>query len=76
MLKKMEKVKRYRSIAIVLTLFTLGSINETHRILTSSDVDIAENRASLIPMAITITAIAIFFTIRFWNKASRGKNIR
>ena len=72
--KKMKK-NRARPIAIILTLFSFGSINEAYRILTSNDADIADNRTSLIPMAVGLTAVAIFFTIRFWNKAAKEKTM-
>lgn len=66
-------MNKWKGLAILFSLFSLGSIQETHRILTSSDVDIADNRSSLIPIAIIITGLFIFLAIRFWIKSSNSK---
>jgi uncharacterized phage infection (PIP) family protein YhgE len=60
-------------IAIILTLFSLGAIRETFRILTSDAPDVAQNRGSLVPMAILVTGVFVFFAVRFWRKASKEK---
>jgi hypothetical protein len=57
-----------KMIAIFFALFSLGSTNETFRILTSSAPDIAENRSTLIPIAIIITGLFYFLTFWFWRK--------
>jgi len=61
---------KWKALAIIFTLFSLGSVKETFRIFTSDAPDIAPNRTGLIIMALTITGVIIFFTIRFWKKAS------
>lgn len=57
--------------AIILFLVSLGAIQETNRILTSDAPDIANNRASLIPMAIVFTLVLLFFALRFWRKGMK-----
>lgn len=65
--------KRYKTWAVIFSLFAFGSVNETYRIFTSSAPDIAENRKELIPMAAIMTIAAIFFAIRFWWKTQNEK---
>jgi hypothetical protein len=60
-----------KGLAIVFSLLSFGAIQETFRIFTSPDADIADNRTSLIPMAIIITGFIIFLAIRFWIKSSK-----
>ncbi len=69
------KKNRAKPIAIILTLFSFGTMNETYRIFTSNDADIANNRASLIPTAVGLTIVAVFFAIWFWNKAAKEKTM-
>ena len=57
-----------KSAAIIFLVFSLGSLKETFRILTSNDADIAQNRSYLVPMALAFLSAMIFLTIRFWNK--------
>jgi hypothetical protein len=66
---------KWKTLAIIFSLVTLGSLNETYRILTSSAPDIAENRTELIPMTIIFTGVIIFLTIRFWRKASSNQRL-
>lgn len=68
-------MNKWKGLAILFTLLSFGAINETFRIFTSSESDIADNRSSLIPMAITMTGLFIFFAIRFWRKASKQKGL-
>jgi hypothetical protein len=63
----------WKVLAIIFTLFSLGSFKETIRILTSDAPDIATNRAGLIPMAIVITGVFVYFTIRFWNRSKERR---
>jgi hypothetical protein len=66
-------MNKWRFLAILFTLISFGSFKETFRIITSSDYDISSNRSFLIPMSLTITGVIIFFTIKFWKKASNKK---
>ena len=68
-----DDMTKWRALAILFTLLTFGALQETYRIFTSSAPDIASNRRELMVMSVIITAIVIFFTIRFWNKASDKK---
>jgi len=63
-------MNKWKALAVLFMLISFGAIRETYRIFTSSDRDIAPNRPELIIMAILLTAVIIFFTIRFWKKAS------
>lgn len=63
-------MNKWKAFAIIFTLLSLGSLKETFRIITSDTPDIAPNRTGLIIMAIMMTGIFVFFTIRFWKKAS------
>lgn len=58
-------------IGIILTFVSLGAMQEAFRIFFSSDRDIVENRASLIPMAAIITVALSYATIRYWVKATK-----
>lgn len=62
-----------KGLAILFSLLSFGAIQETFRIFTSSDSDIEGNRNSLIPMAVIITGVIIFFAIKFWLKSSNQK---
>lgn len=64
-------MNKWKVLAILFTLFSFGAIKETFRIATSSDADIADNRSDLMPMAFILTAVVIFFTIRFWIKSAK-----
>ena len=66
---------KWKTLAIVFSLITLGILNETFRIFTSSDADIAENRTELIVMAIIGFGVFIFLTIKFWRKASSSNRL-
>lgn len=66
-------MNKWKVLAIIFTLISVGSIKETYRIFTSSDQDIALNRLELKIMGVIITAVIIFFTIRFWKKASDNR---
>jgi hypothetical protein len=63
-------MNKWKALAILFTLITLGAIKETFRILTSSSEDIASNRSELIIMAVILTSILAFFTVRFWKKST------
>ena len=63
-------MNKWKGLAILFSLLSFGAMQETFRIFTSSDSDIADNRTSLMPMAVIITGVIIFFTIKFWLKSS------
>jgi hypothetical protein len=62
-------VNKWRTLAILFTPFSIGMLKETFRIFTSDAPDIASNRKELIIIAVIITSVVIFFTLRFWRKA-------
>jgi hypothetical protein len=64
---------KWKILAILFTLISFGALKETHRIFTSPTRDIAANRPELMIMAMIMTLVVIFFTIRFWKKASAKK---
>ena len=61
-------MNNYRILAIIIGFFAIGSVSETFRILTSDAPDIAHQRGYLSVMAILITGLLIFLTLRFWRK--------
>jgi len=63
----------WKVASIVFGLFSFGALSEMRRIMTSSDADIANNRASLIPMSIGISGVMILLTVYFWRKSKKGK---
>ena len=63
-------MNKWKGLAILFSILSFGAIKETFRIFTSSDADIADNRKSLIPMAVILTGLFIFLAIRFWRKSS------
>ncbi len=67
-------MNKNKVIAVFLLLFTVGAVNETYRILTSNEEDIATNRESLIPMSIILTLIFIILTIIFWWKSQKNNS--
>jgi hypothetical protein len=62
-------MNKWRALAILFTLFSIGMLRETFRIFTSDAPDIPSNRKELIIIAVIITSVVIFFTVRFWRKA-------
>jgi hypothetical protein len=67
-------MNKWKVLAIVFTLLSIGMLKETFRIFTSNAPDIAPNRTELAIMGIVLSSVIIFFTIRFWKKASEQKN--
>jgi len=55
-------MNKWKVLAILFSLASLGAVQETFRIFTSSDADIADNRSSLIPMGIIVTGLFVFFS--------------
>ncbi len=66
---------KWKNLAIVFTIVTFGIVQDTFRIFTSSDADIADNRTELILLSLVVTGVFIFFTIRFWRKASSNNHL-
>lgn len=66
-------MNKWTGLAILFTLFCFGAIQESWRIFTSSEADIAANRSELIVIASVITGGLIFCTIIFWQKSSKYK---
>lgn len=63
----------WRIIAIIFTLFTYGAVKESLRIFFSSEPDVANNRTSLIPIAIIMSGFFITSTILLWIKSFKRK---
>jgi hypothetical protein len=68
--KQFNPMNKYKVYAVVLAFLSFGSIQETLRILTSSDADIVESRSALIPISVILTGLLVFFSIKFWIKSS------
>ena len=68
-------MNKWKGLAILFTLLSIGSLQETYRILTSNAPDIAQNRRELIPMAVIITGLFVFGASKFWFKASNNKGL-
>ena len=66
-------MKRWTLLAIVFSVLSFGAIQETLRIFSSSDADIANDRNSLLLMAVVITGLFIFLALLFWIRSSRQK---
>ena len=64
-------MNKWKVLAIVFALLTFGAVQETFRIFTSADADIADNRTGLMPMAIILTAGFAVLTIVFWVKSTK-----
>jgi len=62
-------MNKWKLLAILFLLLSLGAIQETYRIFTSSDADIAGQRISLMMMSVVMTGLFVFLTVRFWRKA-------
>lgn len=66
-------MNKWKGLAILFAILSFGALQESWRIFTSSDADIADNRIGLIPVAIIGTGLFVFFAIRFWMKSSRNR---
>jgi len=64
---------RNKILAIVFSVLSFGSLQETFRIFSSTDLDIGKTRSELIPLAVIMSGIFIFFAIRFWLKSGDKK---
>ena len=63
----------WRIVAIIFSLFSFGAIKESMRIFFSTESNIADNRASLIPIAIIMSGFFITCTVLLWKKALHKK---
>jgi len=68
-------MNKWKGLAILFSVLSFGAIQETLRILTSSDSDIADNRSSIIPIAFIMSGLFIFLAIRFWIKSSQQRKL-
>ncbi len=66
-------MKTWTFVAIIFSLFSFGAIKESMRIFFSTESNIADNRASLIPIAIIMSGFFLTCTFLFWKKALRKK---
>lgn len=66
-------MNKWKGVAILFTILSFGALKESWRIFTSSDADVANNRTGLIPIAIIMTGLFVFFAIRFWLKSTRNR---
>lgn len=66
-------MNKWKLLALLFTLMTLGAFQETYRIFTSPEPDIASNRRELIIMALILTPVFVYFTFKFWKKASDNR---
>lgn len=64
-------MNKWRWLSFLFIFFSFGAVQETYRILTSPDADIAENRTFLIPMALILTSLILFAAIYFWIKSNK-----
>lgn len=65
-------MNKWKALAILFSILTIGGTKETIRIFTSSAPDIANNRMELMIMSVILMSLFIFLTIRFWRKASEN----
>lgn len=63
-----KRMSGQKALAIFFTVLLIGSFRETIRIFTSDEMDIAANRKELIVIAIGMTFLFLFLTIRYWQK--------
>ena len=68
-------MNKWKGLAIVFGLITLGTAEEMFRIVTSDTPDIADNRTELVSTAIITTLLFLFLTIKFWFKDSRNTHL-
>jgi len=66
-------MNNWKKLAILFTLISFGALKECYNILTSAAPDIAPNRTELIITSFLVTAVIIFFTLRFWKKSADKK---
>lgn len=65
-------MNKWKIYAIVMSFLTFGALKETFRVFTSNDKDIVDNRMSVIPIAVSMSVVFLFLSIRFWRKSSNN----
>ena len=68
-------MNKWKGLAILFTLLSIGALQETYRILTSNAPDIAQNRRELIPVGVIISGIFVSGAARCWYKASNNRGL-
>lgn len=68
-------MNKWKALAILFTVLTMGAVQESFRIFTSSAPDIANNRIELIPMTVVFTGVIVFLAIFFWRRAAKNKRL-
>jgi hypothetical protein len=68
-------MNKWKALAVLFTLLTMGAVQETFRIFTSAAPDIADNRKGLMPFSVIMTGLFLFLAIRFWKKAANSKRL-
>lgn len=63
----------YKSLAIILGIVSIGSLQESYRVFTSNAPDIVENRGSLMVVALVWPCLSLFLAIVCWRKAAKQK---
>lgn len=66
-------MNKWKFFAILFTFISIGGIKETYRIITTQESELGTEKSFAIPMAVILTSVIIFFTIRFWKKGSGNK---
>lgn len=61
-------MNKSKAPAIILTVLSIGALQETFRIFTSNDDDIVQDRMNLSIMSSVITLILIGLALVFWFK--------
>lgn len=59
----------FKILAIIFTIFSLGAISETNRVLSSPETDFASLGSSFSIVIISLTVFIIGLTIYFWKKS-------
>jgi len=68
-------MNKSKAPAIILTVLSIGALQETFRIFTSNDDDIVQDRIGLSIMATVITLVLVGLALVFWfRKPSEPKN--
>lgn len=67
------KMNKWKVFAILFTFISIGAIKESYRIIVTPESELGSEKSFAIPMAVILTSVIIFFTIRFWKKASGNK---
>jgi hypothetical protein len=66
-------MNKWKFYAILFTLMSIGGVREIYTVSTSTDPNNVAHRTQFVIMTSIFTAVVLFFTIRFWKKASSEK---